>query len=201
MSKVDKGNVEVVSAPARALPEHSISQTFTGAPPQTEQRDSQDPVLNIKFTPESQVLLDSQTLDAMLHGPQGLSQLQSQDPLMQTQECSLQQEILRAQENSAERDQNRAQEAAAALRGEAAQAVVVHPSAVVADSKTALQLAGGGMVDMKQSGVADDTSAAGAAAAAAAAGETAGGEFVQRACLQMLALHRWCARAVLDSTV
>jgi hypothetical protein len=117
---------------------------------------------------------------------------------MQTQECSLQQEMLRAQENSTGMDQSRAQETASAVRRESALAVV-DPSAVVTDTKAGLQLATVGMVDMKQFGAAGDTSGAvavAAAAAAAAAGGTGGEDlFSLRAC------SCWLAHAVLESTV
>jgi hypothetical protein len=105
-------DVKEGSAPAaQAQAEHSTPQTEPRAP-------ESQPDLNIKFTPESQQGLHE--LEALLQGPAGLSQLQSQEPLMQTQDCSLQQEMLQAEHNSTERDQNRAQQAAAALRGEAA---------------------------------------------------------------------------------
>lgn len=157
--------------------DHSIAQTDIAqtAPEGNnsnsgDKRESLPDGINIKFTPESQgPFLDSQQLDALLHGPQGLSQLQSQDPLMQTQDCSLQQEMLRAERNSTERELTRAQEAAAALRGE--QAANPAAAAAVPDPQTGLvagQAAEGGMVDIKN-GVGDYAAAAMAAAAAAAA--------------------------------
>lgn len=165
--------------------DHSIAQTDIAQTAPEGNNSSGDkreslPVdgINIKFTPESQGPFTASQLEALLHGPQGLSQLQSEDPLMQTQDCSLQQEMLRAEQNSTEREQTRAQEAAAALRGEAAQQADPAAAAVLPDPQTGLvagQAAESGMVDIKP-GVGEDAAAAMAAAAAAAAAGGAGEE-------------------------
>lgn len=151
--------IDAEGGPAAAPAQHS---TPGSAPPGETNRESLPEGLNIKFTPESQQGLE---LEAMLHGPTGLSQLQSQEPLMASQDCSLQQEMLQAEHNSTERYQNRAQQAAAALRGEAAAG---NPVLAGAEGALGAEEAAAAMAEIH------------AAAAAAAVGGAAQGELTDK---------------------
>lgn len=114
----------------------------------------------------------------LLGGSQGLSQgLNSLlDLATQQTQDSLQQEMLRAERQSAEREQSRAQAAAAALRGEAAQAADVPPAQPCAVQAPGAAEADAMMVQVQDLGGTRESPSAGMDAAAAAAAAAGAGE-------------------------
>jgi len=145
--------------------------------------------LSLSTAPD--VCLPSSQIEAyLLPGSQGLSQGLTSllDLATQQTQDSLQQEMLRAERQSADREQSRAQEAAAALRGEAAQAADGPPAQPCA----AVQAPGAGeadamMVQVQELGGTRESPVVGKDAAAAAAAAGGAGELHPCA--------KWCCAA------